>query len=411
MLFLSISGWYKGITSILIFIFGWAFGIYLVRSSKHQNSQLLRNLGLGAILMANVQFAIVLDFFFCLIRGEHPPFSVPIPPGTNTYLVDVLTGWMWLPPAMLMLALVGADLIMQNYRKSILIGQLVYGIIFMFILFFDSTNNLGTVPSSIPCTELTRRYFITFSPLFIMGWGYFLFLILIVIGFAIRGFQGKGTIRKRFISISIGFLCISLTFLRLEPFIGEIFNRSLLFFGLILMYLGIKPKKPSKTKKKAKPEEVIKLASFMMGTKETVHKEIKNSMKDLLVFISYATRDANLFKIHEIAKELKNLPEIENILYWEEHMEDNIFEYMDENIGKCNIMLLFCSENSLNSKPVKKEWTAAEAIGLPIIPVFYELDHIPTLLKSRLGLEYDFYDMQKNITGLRNLILKKCRDT
>jgi hypothetical protein len=129
--------------------------------------------------------------------------------------------------------------------------------------------------------------------------------------------------------------------------------------------------------------------------------------KNFLVFMSYATKDAHTFKISEIAKILRGLPEIKNVLYWQEHMQDNIFKFMNDNIGKCDIMLLFCSENALNSIPVEKEWTAAEAIGLPIIPVFFNMDHIPPLLKSRLGMEYIFNDMDENIKKLRSLIYKK----
>lgn len=129
--------------------------------------------------------------------------------------------------------------------------------------------------------------------------------------------------------------------------------------------------------------------------------------KNYLVFVSYATKDVHTFKISEIAKILSHFPEIKNVLYWQEHMHDNIFKFMNDNLGKCDIMLLFCSENALNSTPVEKEWTAAEAIGLPIIPIFFNLDHIPPLLKSRLGMEYDFNDMDKNIKELRSLIFKK----
>lgn len=126
-----------------------------------------------------------------------------------------------------------------------------------------------------------------------------------------------------------------------------------------------------------------------------------------LVFVSYATKDANSFKISEIATILRGFPEIKNVLYWQEHMQDNIFKFMNDNLGKCDIMLLFCSENALNSIPVEKEWTAAEAIGLPIIPIFINIDHIPPLLKSRLGLEYDVNNLEKNIQELRSLIFKK----
>lgn len=129
--------------------------------------------------------------------------------------------------------------------------------------------------------------------------------------------------------------------------------------------------------------------------------------KKLTIFVSYSTKDAQNFKISEIAQSLSNFPEIKNVLYWQEHMHDNIFKFMNDNLGKCDIMLLFCSENALNSTPVEKEWTAAEALELPIIPIFFNLDHIPPLLKSRLGLEFNFSNMNKNVRELRSLIFKK----
>lgn len=132
------------------------------------------------------------------------------------------------------------------------------------------------------------------------------------------------------------------------------------------------------------------------------------TIKNLLVFLSYATKDAELFKIKEIAKSLNFYEDIKEVLYWQKNMKDNIIKYMNDNLGRCNIMLLFCSPNALISKPVEKEWTAADSMGKPIIPIFLNPDHIPPLLKSRLGLEYDSFDFQKNIHNLHDLILKKC---
>jgi len=192
-----------------------------------------------------------------------------------------------------------------------------------------------------------------------------------------------------------------------------ILSRSGLILGFILFYLGLKPQKSVKTKKKPPSDEMRKLSSYMLGkskieeVKDEIQIDTMRIEKEMLIFISYATKDVDTFKIHDIAKTLTNFPEIKNVLFWEEYMEDNIFEYMDENLEKCDTMILFCSENAKDSVPVKKEWTAAEAIGLPIIPVFYDVNHIPTLLKSRLGLEFNFYDMEGNIQELRNLILKK----
>ena len=124
--------------------------------------------------------------------------------------------------------------------------------------------------------------------------------------------------------------------------------------------------------------------------------------------MSYATIDADTFKIEELAKSLKSYEEIKEVLYWQEHMTDNIIKFMSDNLGKCNVVLLFCSETALNSKPVEEEWTAADMMGKPIVPVFLSPDHIPPLLKSRLGYEFDLVDFEKNVMHIHNLILKKC---
>jgi len=143
------------------------------------------------------------------------------------------------------------------------------------------------------------------------------------------------------------------------------------------------------------------------GIPVSVAPQEQVKIEGVLVFISYATKDAELFKIKEIAKSLHNYKDIKEVLYWQENMKDNIIKYMNDNLGRCNIMLLFCSPNALISKPVEKEWTAADSMGKPIIPIFLNSDHIPPLLKSRLGLEYDSFDFQKNIHDLHDLILKK----
>ncbi|MFX1258430.1 MAG: toll/interleukin-1 receptor domain-containing protein [Promethearchaeota archaeon] len=126
-----------------------------------------------------------------------------------------------------------------------------------------------------------------------------------------------------------------------------------------------------------------------------------------LIFVSYATKDVNLYRIPEIADALTTYDEIKDVLYWQEDMHDNIIKYMNDNLGKCDVVLLFCSPNALKSKPVEDEWMAAKAMDKPIIPVFVKTEHIPPLLRSRLGVEFDSFDFEKNIQELYKLILKK----
>jgi len=141
---------------------------------------------------------------------------------------------------------------------------------------------------------------------------------------------------------------------------------------------------------------------------EWVKKDLGiKDVKKILVFVSYATIDAEFFKVREIAENLTKKKEITEVLYWQEHMKDNIIKYMSDNLGKCDVVLLFCSPNAFASKPVEEEWTAAAKLGKPIIPIFNNPDHIPPILTTRLGIQFDSFDFEKNIKGIYDLILKK----
>lgn len=143
-------------------------------------------------------------------------------------------------------------------------------------------------------------------------------------------------------------------------------------------------------------------------------EEIKNSLqssldkeKGITAFISYAMRDSELFNIKKIAESLTDNDEIDTVLYCEKDTRDNFVKYMNEYVGKCDVMFLFCSPNALKSRFVEDEWMAAHAMEKPIIPVFIKTEHIPPILRARIGLEYDTFDVQKNIDQLYSLTLKK----
>lgn len=159
--------------------------------------------------------------------------------------------------------------------------------------------------------------------------------------------------------------------------------------------------------------EIIKFGGVSRSITTPIEYETKASIQEtetkegLLIFVSYATKDANLYRISELAHKLESYDEIGEVLYWQEDMHDNIIEYMNDNLGKCDVVLLFCSPNALSSVPVKKEWMAAESLNKPIIPIFVKPEHIPPLLNDRLGIEFDSFNFQKNIQGIYELVLKK----
>jgi len=127
----------------------------------------------------------------------------------------------------------------------------------------------------------------------------------------------------------------------------------------------------------------------------------------LLVFLSYATVDSNRFQIPKIAEMLTTFPEIEDCLYWEEDLHDDIFDYMNDNLEKCDIFILFCSKNALKSEPVKMEWKAALKIKKRIIPVYFQENDIPPLLSTKLGTHFHPEDLESTVNDLFKLILKK----
>ena len=94
----------------------------------------------------------------------------------------------------------------------------------------------------------------------------------------------------------------------------------------------------------------------------------------------------------EIARALESYPEIKEILYWEENSGRNIVEYMEKNLKKCNIFVLFCSEKAMTSKAVTDEWQAAFQLRkqelLKIIHVYENEKYIPALLTPLLNVKY-----------------------
>ena len=136
-------------------------------------------------------------------------------------------------------------------------------------------------------------------------------------------------------------------------------------------------------------------------------KEVKKAGEGISIFLSYNTKDTESFKIKEIATYLSRFPEIENVFYWQENTMDNILLYMDNTLKRCDVVLLFCSPNASESAAVENEWMASLSMRKPVIPVFFNLEHVPALLAVNLGVKFDAFDIQKSIRNIYELILRK----
>ena len=405
---LSLSGVINSITVITVFAFGSGFGLWVVVKSRKSKSRLLSTAGLMIFCTGFLLLTPVIDIFTVFITGHNMDNSL----GLHGILI-----YMWGPVMVTSALYISGELLMPKKKWYLILPFVVLGFIFELILFLDYDNSIFVLYPS-PGEHLIHSGFVFGSLLFwIMTILMLSVFIFNGIGLLIKGIQTKAEIRKKFLILSLAFILYLIsTAIDSNRIISQELNfiiKISIIISQLLFYFGLKPKKPSKPKRKIPSEEERKFASYILGkTKaidygENVDASNLKLEKDLLIFISYATKDVDTFKVHDVAKKLTEFPEIENVLYWEEYMEDNIFEYMDENLSKCDVMILFCSEKALESVPVKKEWTAAEALGKPIIPVFYNPHHIPALLSSRLGIQFDFYDMEQNVRELRSLILKK----
>jgi len=172
----------------------------------------------------------------------------------------------------------------------------------------------------------------------------------------------------------------------------------------------VAPSCPVETSSSPKLSEIRQFMQDEMETREVGSqkgRESKLLKKPIKVFISYATEDSKRFNISRIANDLIEYPTIDMVLYWEENLRDDIYDYMDTNLGKCDIFVLFCSPNALKSDTVKMEWQAALKIKKKIIPVFVREEDIPTLLSTKLGVQFNESDLNSTIKNIYDLILKK----
>jgi hypothetical protein len=415
MLFLSINGWINDtivvinfLSIIILFTFGTSFGLWIFIKSRKPKIKLLSIAGLMILCTALQYITPMIDIFTIIITGHNMD---------NSFGLHGKIFYIWAPIMTVSALYISSELLIPKKKWYLIFPFIFLSIIYIFLLFFDYDNSISVLYPTLG--EYLIHSGMNFGSPFSLILAIFIFTVLIFngLGLLIKYIQTKAEIRKKYLLLSLAFIVYTIDAIidttRMIVYELEFILKLFVIVTFLLLYYGLKPAKPSKPKKKIPSEEERKFASYIMGKPKAINYSEEITASDvvlkekLLLFMSYATKDVDTFKVHDIAKKLTEFPEIENVLYWEEHMEDNIFEYMDENLDKCDAMILFCSENARDSVPVKKEWTAAEPLGKPIIPVFYNPHHIPALLSSRLGVQFDFYDMERNVQDLRNLILKK----
>lgn len=84
---------------------------------------------------------------------------------------------------------------------------------------------------------------------------------------------------------------------------------------------------------------------------------------------------------------------------------------MEKTLKECNVFVLFCSENALNSLAVTDEWQAAFQLRkkglLKIVPVYEDEDYIPALLTPLLNVKFSKDNFIDFIINLYHEVLRE----
>lgn len=128
--------------------------------------------------------------------------------------------------------------------------------------------------------------------------------------------------------------------------------------------------------------------------------------KNIKIFFSYSNKDSDYFHIPIISKTLLSYPEITKVIYFEKEKYENIFQFMNDNIEKCDVLLSFCSQNALSSEYISLEWQAALSKKKKVIPIFTKKEDLPALLAPLNGVKFEQNDLPMSIEKIYQTIQK-----
>ncbi len=405
---LSLIGWINGITVCIKVIFDIIAGSIFLYKSKKENVRLLVYFAFSYVSVSVIFLPYFIDFISILFTDSNLNLEI--------YIFLSIARNIIAEPVLISFIFVGTTLLLKEKRKYMLWVYLIMLAIYevSFLFNFDSVAIL--INPTIPGSDLIFIQIGIITPQFIiLAISFGTILIFNGLGFFYKGLNSDGIIKRKFMMLSVAFIMFfgaGLFETLFEPGIYLLFTRTIFESTAFFVYFAIMPKRVKKLKTKSLEQEK-ELISFMKRElkEDTIAQpsncDISSRNANLVIFISYSTKDAENYQINLVSDKLLQFEEIGEVLYWQEHMKDNIIKYMNDNLGRCDVMLLFCSKNALMSVPVEKEWTAAEALNKPIIPIFMDSRYIPPLLSSRLGLEYEKINFDGFINNLYDLIAKK----
>ncbi|MFO8020220.1 MAG: hypothetical protein R6U96_16470 [Promethearchaeia archaeon] len=192
---LTVNGWLNGGTAALVVIFSVVFAIAVLIKSIKEKSTVLTFAALMGLFAGLLWLGPAIDFFTILMTGN------------NLYSMELygLLSYIWVFPASFCAVYLGAELMVLKRKKILLTAISIFGIIFEFFLFTNTSKVFEFHPGNSG-QNLIDTNFVYGSVSFILI-GVFLAFVFFLCGLGtlIMAKKSIGVIRKKFLYLSSSF--------------------------------------------------------------------------------------------------------------------------------------------------------------------------------------------------------------
>ena len=254
MILLSPEGWGNGLSATFGFIFGLVLGVWIVIQARKVKAKILTLMGLNIIVAGFGWVGITLDFLSILLTGNNLPN-----PGGWMGIINIMGA-----PLVLAVSLyIGGELMIPKLKKYIVASFLIITVIFEFFLF---TNPLGTFEFEDPIpsgSNLILIKIVTESPSNYLYISFqFIGFFFCGFGYLIKSFKSSGVIKRKFLSLSIGYLLFvgipifSGFMSRMDISIPIVLSRLIMASAFLFFYFGLREAPAEKKKKEHYVKEV-----------------------------------------------------------------------------------------------------------------------------------------------------------
>ncbi|MFW9993366.1 MAG: toll/interleukin-1 receptor domain-containing protein [Candidatus Odinarchaeota archaeon] len=155
-----------------------------------------------------------------------------------------------------------------------------------------------------------------------------------------------------------------------------------------------------------------KISEVSQGSSTRARKTDQQLLPDtgetdgLKIFFSYATKDSERYRITELARLLESKADIGRVYFWEQHATGSIIEYMDKRVEDSDTCVFFYSKHATKSKPVQMERDMAVYQNKHIVPVFTDINDVPSILKIQAGVDAKNRSPEQVVDELYRLIIE-----